>query len=346
MVDFFHVLRFYKELVIQTCPSLKGTNWQLCEGVYWFPLTPVLGLCATSNGVSMKIEIVRGLTGDAVNAISHPLGLPFNGKEGVKFGKQIIDTVLNDTHQYLSLFGIPNLLSLTVSYYPDIIPKGVAGYSFTNPQQPEEKTWFPDQFFLDRQSFVSDQRIFVYGGVTVLLYKKEKEATLLTQQLLVGNEFRTPKPVNPLYILKEEDQDEYMAFLKAHKVQVSSIDRIRFRSVSSQSNLGVMDQIHQVVLVHLGDLLGTSLCTAHYLEMCGENTEEKNPLYHILLIRIPEELSAKEAVQELKNLDEKAFDQVAHIFEVSEGYLHRVHSDPRMSKDKIPSREKICIPYV
>lgn len=343
-LDFSRVLRFYRELALQTFPALKSSEWALTEGVYWFPFTPSLGLCATSDGQKITIELVRGLSGDQVRLIEHPFQRVFDAKAATTFVKDSVTEVLADLEKILGLFEIPTPTSVRVSYQPNNVPAGVVGWSLSS-NVPKEVTLLPNQFFLTREEFVSDPKIFIYGGLTVFLYREQKEARLLVEQLIVGNELRSAKLENPLYIVEEGFKEDLILRMRSSDLKIHSVDRVRFRSASNQAPLGVFDQDHQLVLTYLDDLIGTSLCTSHYLEMCGENTDERNPLYHLMLIQIPEDLPAADAVKMLENLGAESFGQVGHIHEVEKGCIRPLYSDPRMSPQKI-QKTPVVIPYL
>lgn len=335
------VLRFYRQHFQQIIPTLS--DWAPQEGVYWLPLTPYLGLCGTFDLEKIQVEFCRGLSGDLVTKVEHPIFEAFNAKLAASFIKEVCTHIQADLKQILSLFGSD--IPLDIKFDPQIF-SGIQVLSRdpVNPLKTQMVSRLPDQLYSSRTDFVDDPRVFVYGGLTLFLYEDEKEATDLLLSILIGNESRKTPLKNAIYHLDDQDSPQILGEIRSNGLGVSSLDRCKFRTVSSLTSLEAYAQAHQLVVVHLKDLVGTSLFDSHYRELCGEEKEDKNPLFYFQLSRY--QGSIDDAIKSITALDPEAFSQVAHIFRVADGFLHLAYSDPRMASDKVPTKPKILIPRI
>ncbi len=338
-MDLQTVLDWYRSALSAVMPDIA--EWRVEQGVYWLPFSSGVGLCATSDGERVQVELCRGLSGESLLAVSHKLGSPFPAKEATRWVADCASRLLQEVGEVLKGFGVEIPIELGPPTSPAILIPSEARLL----KHPVDASGWEVRkaplFYESATELVQDHRVFPCGSVVVFLHRDHEAAFNLTANLIVGNQTRSVPTRNPLYYVTEADAPRLVGAMRRAGLPQAAIDTIRVQPDHATSDLGIFARDPQFVVVSLRDTVGTSRFDAHLREVIGTEDEERIPLYHVLFAEVPDQVDL--AIKTICQVDTTPV--ISHMFFVEKPYRFRlVWSDSKIKPDKRPLRDTIHLP--
>lgn len=333
------LLDWYRSAFLAVMPMCA--EWRVEQEVYWLPFSAGVGLCATSDGQVVHVELCRGLSGESLLATDHKLGTPLDVAATTRWVGSCVERVLQETGEILKLFGA----SLPVELGPILsasIPLPGEVRLLKPPTDPSGWELHKSPMFYESTTdLVQDLRAIPYGSVVVFLHRNHEDALNLTAHLIVGNQQRSSPARNPLYYVTVEDAPRIIAAMRRANLGQAAIDRLRIRSEADTEDLALYDKNPQFVVVSLRDVVGTNRFEAHLREVIGTDDEERIPLYHIIFAYVPE--AVDDAIASIRQVD--TLPTISHMYLLERAYHFRlVWSDDKLPAEKKPLRDHIYLP--
>lgn len=335
-MNLLDLIDWYRSILAVYFPRIA--QWRVEHDVYWLPVSGGLGLCATSNGAVVQVELCRGLSGETVATIEHPLDKPVHAETAAQWIGQCATLVLEEAAQILEAAGSFMPVSMTMD-------RGKTWVDEVRRAPETDKTsWEVEQnskFYSTVVDLLMDTRCFLVGSVVVVLFKNHNDAINIATHLIIGNQKRENPVVNPVYFVGDQDAPRVVQSMRRSGLSQGAIDNLKIVGSGSPDQLPVWASDHQFVLVHTRDRVGTYLFEVHLRDLLGDSNDDKIPLYHVMLAETGSDIA--ESIGEITKIDTGQMVSSIYLAENSH-HLKMVWVDNRLDASRRPPREHIYLP--